>query len=244
MKRPLVLLGTLSFLFVLGFDGLIKYTSQSSTLSSLEIASKINPFNLSIEQNNPWYRLVNNYGFEDKTVLHPKVQHYVREFTETNYAQTLANRSVPYLSAIVNALEEHNLPGELAFVPFIESQWNPKALSPKGAAGLWQMMPLTAKQFGIKHHSRYDITASTNAALKYFDYLGTLFNDDWLLALAAYNSGEGRVQRSMNKNNSTDFWALRLPRETRDYVPKILALAEIFSNPKKYGITLPNIKKI
>lgn len=196
-----------------------------------------------------WDRLRRNYQLSGSK-KNPEVQFYINQFSKSDYPYRLAERSAPYMHLLVEALEERNLPGELAFVPFIESNFNPNAISHKGAAGLWQMMPQTARRFGLtrdgKYDGRYDIAASTEAALDYLDYLGDMFEEDWLLALAAYNSGEGRVSNSIAYNSrsrqGTGFWALRLPRETKDYVPKILALAEIFANPRRYGLTLPAVQ--
>ena len=195
-----------------------------------------------------WDRIRKNYQFDYKTT-DPKVQYYVKQFSNNAYLSQITQRSAPYLYLVVEALERRDLPGELALLPIVESAYDPTARSEKGAAGIWQMMPHTAKRFGLKrdhwYDGRMDVAASTEAALDYLDYLKDRFEEDWLLALAAYNSGEGKVSRSMQRNRqreqSTEFWALGLPRQTRDYVPKILALAEITRDPKGYGVELPEI---
>jgi membrane-bound lytic murein transglycosylase D len=152
-------------------------------------------------------------------------------------------------SSIYYVLEEahkRGIPAEIALLPMVESDYNPTKTSPVGAKGLWQLMSGTASGFGIRTNSWYDgrrdVVASTHAALNYLQYLHDMFHD-WLLAVAAYNSGEGRVMNAIKRNQRlgkpTDFWSLKLPQETQQYVPKLLALAAILANPKAYGLT-PN----
>lgn len=138
------------------------------------------------------------------------------------------------------------MPSELALLPLVESGYNPFAYSRSGAAGLWQFMPITAKRFKLRkswwYDGRKDVLRSTEAALDYLEYLHKKFDNDWLLAVAAYNFGEGNLQRAIDNNHRrgrlTDFWSLDLRQETRAYVPKLLALAKIVENPAKYGISL------
>jgi membrane-bound lytic murein transglycosylase D len=155
-------------------------------------------------------------------------------------------RAQPFLYHIAVETEARGFPGEVALLPIIESGFNPTAMSYKHAAGIWQIMPATGTRFGLTqdwwYEGRMDITESTRAALDYLQYLNRLFEGDWLLTLAAYNAGEGRVKRAMEKNRRagkpTDFWHLALPRETRDYVPKLLAVAEIVNRPDYFGFRL------
>lgn len=155
--------------------------------------------------------------------------------------------SEPYMYYIIDQLQTRNMPIELAIIPLMESAYNPKATSSAKAAGLWQMIPSTAKAYGISstywYDSRRDLIASTDAALNYLQYLNNLFQEDWLLTLAAYNGGEGRIQRAQRWNQihhlPTNFWALKLPKETMRYVPKLLAIVDIVQNSTKYHITLP-----
>lgn len=160
-------------------------------------------------------------------------------------------RAEPYLHFIVNEAEKRNMPLELALLPAVESGFKPSARSPKEAAGLWQFIPSTAKEKGLKQNQWYegrcDITASTRAALDYLQELADIFEGDWELALAAYNAGPGRVQRAIQANQEkgleTDFWSLPLPTETRNYVPKLLAIARVLQNPEYHGVNvkpLPN----
>lgn len=153
----------------------------------------------------------------------------------------------PYMYYIIDQLQMRNMPIELAIIPLMESAYNPKATSSAKAAGLWQMMPTTAKAYGMKsnhwYDSRRDLIASTDAALNYLEYLNHFFKGDWLLTLAAYNAGEGRIRRAQQWNQAhhlpTNFWALKLPKETMRYVPKLLAIVDIVQNNTKYHITLP-----
>lgn len=155
-------------------------------------------------------------------------------------------RASPYLHFIVERLDERNMPLELALLPMIESSYNPMANSPAAAAGLWQFMPSTGRSFNLYQSATYDarrdVVASSKAAMDYLTRLHDQFNNDWLLALAAYNSGEGTVGRAIEANRRrglpVDYWHLNLPRETLDYVPRLLALSLIVRNAATYGVKL------
>ena len=164
-----------------------------------------------------------------------------------DYLNRVFTRAQRYLPHIVAELERRNLPLELALLPIVESAYDPFAYSHGRAAGLWQMIPGTAKRFGIKQNwwydGRSDVVDSTRAALDYLEYLKKFNNGDWLNAIASYNSGEGNVRKAVRRNTKAnkpiDFWNLKLPRETSMYVPKLLALVEIVADPAKYNVTLP-----
>ncbi len=166
-----------------------------------------------------------------------------------DYLNRVFARAQRYLPHIVGELERRNMPLELALLPIVESAYDPFAYSHGRAAGLWQMIPGTAKRFGIKQNwwydGRRDVVDSTKAALDYLEYLHRLNDGNWLNAIASYNSGEGNVLRAVRRNNKarklTDFWNLSLPRETSVYVPKLLALVEIVANPDRYDLTLPTV---
>ena len=161
---------------------------------------------------------------------------------------TLA-RADPYLAWILDQLEAEGLPAELALVPVIESAYQPLAYSSGHAAGLWQFVPATGDRFGLKQNwwydGRRDLVDSTRAALAYLRYLHDHFEGDWLLALAAYNAGEGRVAQAIQRNRAAgkpiDFWHLDLPPQTRVYVPRLLALRDIVADPDEYSIDLPAV---
>ena len=158
----------------------------------------------------------------------------------------IQKRAEPYLYLIIEEIEAKNLPGEYALLPAVESAFKPYAYSRTAAAGLWQFMPATGKEMGLEQNWWYDgrrnIHDSTEAATAYLKRIAGIFDNDWLLALASYNAGAGRVGKAIKKNQRlgrpTDYWSLPLPKETRDYVPKLLAIAKIFANAQKYNIRL------
>jgi membrane-bound lytic murein transglycosylase D len=158
-------------------------------------------------------------------------------------------RSAPYLYHITRELDRRELPYEIALIPILESGYNAAAVSPAGPAGLWQLIPATARRFGLTrtrwYDGRRDVVASTHAALDYLSTLGERFDGDWLLALAAYNCGERTVEEAVARNRAarrpTDFWSLELPRVTERYVPRLLALADIMRDPARHGIEVPVI---
>lgn len=176
----------------------------------------------------------------------PEVQNQLRWLmTHPNYVNHLA-QAEPYIYHIVTEIRARKLPGEIALIPMIESSYNPFAYSGSGAAGLWQLMPETGNDFGLKQDwwidGRRSIRPSTEAALKYLAYLHRFFNGDWLLAFAAYDSGEGTIKRMIKNNHGKlHFWSLPVSQETRVYIPRLLALAEIIQNPQRYHIRLPDI---
>ncbi|OZG73641.1 lytic transglycosylase [Hahella sp. CCB-MM4] len=162
------------------------------------------------------------------------------------YLDRTFERSSLYLHHIVSEAERRGIPAELALLPVVESAFDPFAYSHGRAAGIWQFIPGTGKHYGLRqtwwYDGRRDIVASTEAAFNYLSDMARFFKGDWLLALASYNSGAGTVQRAIRKNKArgkpTDFWHLDLPRETRAYVPKLLAIAKLVNTPKDYGVTL------
>ena len=165
------------------------------------------------------------------------------------YMQRMTGRSSKYLFHIVEELERRQMPTELALLPFIESAFNPQAVSSAKAAGMWQFMPATGKDFDLKQNifrdDRRDVLASTRAALDYLQRLHRMFGD-WHLALAAYNWGEGSVGRAIAKNQKlglgTSYSELSMPAETRLYVPKLQAVKNIVANPQAFNTELPLIE--
>lgn len=167
------------------------------------------------------------------------------------YLDRVFKRSELYLFHIVAALEERNLPAELALLPIIESAFDPFAYSHGRASGLWQIIPGTGKRLGLTQSwwfdGRRDALESTRAALDYLEQLHAEFGGDWLLAVAGYNSGEGNVERARRKaaaaGRPQDFWGIKsyLPAETRTYVPRLLAVVALVADPEAFGVTLPPI---
>ena len=167
--------------------------------------------------------------------------------------QTAVNRisksGQRYLFHTLTRAQELGLPVELALLPFVESEFDPYAKSVDGATGIWQFMPATGKEWGLKSNWWYDgkkdVLASTEAALQFLTYLNEKFDGDWLLAMAAYNTGPTRVNRAIRKNERENkpirFWDLNLPKETTAYVPKLLVLCELIKDPKAFDVNLPSI---
>jgi membrane-bound lytic murein transglycosylase D len=167
--------------------------------------------------------------------------------TKPEYLQRMFSRGGRYLFHIVEEVEKRGLPTELALLPFIESAMNPVALSSAKAAGLWQFIPSTGKQYNLNQNfwvdNRRDVVQSTRAALDYLQKIYALHGNDWFLALASYNWGEGSVGRAIKKNKAlgkqTDYLSLDMPNETRHYIPKLIAIKNILANAKEMGVTLP-----
>ncbi|MHB1631897.1 MAG: LysM peptidoglycan-binding domain-containing protein [Acidithiobacillus sp.] len=163
--------------------------------------------------------------------------------------EQIFDNSRPFLYYVVSAVAQRGLPMELALLPAIESGYNPKAYSPAAAAGLWQFIPGTARNFGLQNtrygDPRLSLTASTNAALDYLSYLYNYFGGNWLLAIASYNAGQGTVSAAIQQNvaagRPTDFWDLNLPEQTENYVAELLALAQVIKNARAYHVSLPVI---
>ena len=168
---------------------------------------------------------------------------------QPNYLPVVAGRAELYLYYIVEEVERRGLPMELALLPLVESTLNPFATSSERAAGLWQIMPATGKYLGLEqdwwYDGRRDIRDSTRVALDYLESLYAEFDNDWMLALAAYNSGKGRVGRARRANEAagkpTNYWSLSLPRETRHYVPRLIALTQIVAFPEAFDVEIPPV---
>ena len=197
-----------------------------------------------------WQEIRNNFSL-DHHEENPLVQsqlHWLK--SHPKYLERICARAEPYLYHIYQEVKRRHMPAEMVLVPVIESAYNPFVYSKAGAAGLWQIMPVTATHLGITHSwwhdGRRDLLASTKAALNYLDYLHKFFKGNWYLAMAAYDAGEGTVDNSRKRNAragyNTDFWSLRLPAETRAYLPRLLAIAMIMGDPKAYGLHLPVLK--
>lgn len=216
-----------------------------------------------------WNRVRGELRLAD--VQHPRVAEQIEAFKrDPAYLYLFSQRAKPFLHYLVEQIHRRGLPMDLVFVPMVESAFEPTAVSPKEAAGLWQIIPATGEERGLLiadgYDGRFDIHASTDAALGYLRDLNKLFAGDWLLTLAAYNAGPGTVQEAIkaskavrsgaeaqpvagepevatasNSRPQSLYWDLQLPKETQDYVPKILALAQMVADPQTYGVQLPPI---
>ena len=196
-----------------------------------------------------WQHIAHNLQFKIylNTALKKRIKWYAKQ---PHYLETVNKRAAPYLYHIVRKVEQQNLPMEIALLPFVESDFRPKVHSSQSAVGIWQLMDSTAYHFGVTtdewYDGRQDVLASTDAALDYLVYLYQRFNGDWLHAPAAYNTGEGRVKKAIRTSRKSGkqgyFWQLKLPKETADYVPKLLALSYLLQakHPKFKAPQLPN----
>jgi len=192
---------------------------------------------------NIWQRVRNGMVLDIPDIKRVRVQ---RDWYEKNqsYLNRVITRATPFLFIIVEEIEKRNMPMELVLLPIVESAFDPFAYSHGRASGMWQFIPGTGRRYGLKQNwwydGRRDVLESTRAALDYMAYLHKHFKGDWLHALAAYNSGEGNVARAIKRNRkkkiATDFWNLKLPRETKAYVPKLLALADLLNNEDKFNL--------
>lgn len=195
-----------------------------------------------------WQQVRTGFRLPDES--HAAVTRRIREYRNNPHlVERTFNRGEPYLAFIFSEVQQRDFPAELVLLPFVESGYDPFAFSHGRAAGLWQFIPATGKRYGLKqdwwYDGRRDIVASTEAALNFLDRLQRQFDGDWLLALAAYNAGEGTVRKAVRKNRKAgkpvDFWHLKLPKETAAYVPKLLAISAIVRNPDAYGVQLTRV---
>ncbi|PWF49391.1 LysM peptidoglycan-binding domain-containing protein [Massilia glaciei] len=199
-----------------------------------------------------WGRIRSGYAIPD--IENPLVSKHVNYYSSRpDYLARISSRASRYMFHVIQELEKRHMPSELALLPIIESAFNPNAMSSASAAGMWQFVPGTGRDFNLKQNmfkdERRGVLASTDAALSYLQKLYGMFGD-WQLALAAYNWGEGNVQRAIAKNQAmgkrTDFESLaeHMPAETRNYVPKLQAVKNIIANPRQYGVDLPVIDNV
>ncbi|MFZ9116053.1 MAG: transglycosylase SLT domain-containing protein [Burkholderiaceae bacterium] len=190
-------------------------------------------------------------GFAMPDMPHSRIRPFLKRFSSNpDYLNRVFARGGPYLHHIVEEIEARGLPMELALLPIVESAYNPQATSHAKAAGLWQFIPSTGRIYQLSQDwwmdERRDVIESTRAALDYLEKIYALHGNDWFLALASYNWGEGAVGRAIRRNKAagkpTDYLNLRMPRETRNYVPQLIALRDILESPQDYGLTLPYVE--
>jgi len=195
-----------------------------------------------------WARLRHGFQLDDRE--HPSIDKAAAAYKQKPESwASIEERARQFLPLIVREVEQRRMPLELALIPVIESTFDATAVSPGKAAGLWQIVPGTAKTLGLERNGYYDgrrdVLAATNAALDYLQTLAGEFDGDWELALASYNAGSGTVRRAMAKNRQngrpTDYWSLDLPAETEVYVPKLLAVARVGKHPNSFGLQLADI---
>ncbi len=213
---------------------------QAGSVSSRPVAALLPPADI-------WERIRRGFGMPDlqNDIVRSQEQWYGQR---PDYITRMTERSSKYMFHIVEELERRGMPSELALLPFIESAFNPQAVSSAKAAGMWQFIPSTGKHFDLKQNAfrddRRDVLQSTRAALDYLQKLYGMFGD-WHLALAAYNWGEGSVGRAIRKNQAAGlgvaYTDLNMPAETRNYVPKLQAVKNIVADPARFSARLPGI---
>ena len=198
-------------------------------------------------QKSLWERIQNGFAIND--INNKQIKSYIKWYqSRPEYVERMIERSSRYLYHVVEEVEKRDMPMEIALLPMIESAYNPIAKSRQKAVGVWQFIPSTGKLFGLEQDwwrdKRRNIIDSTSAALDYLEQLHDLFGS-WELALAAYNAGEGRVKRSILRNKKrklpTDYYSLKLPKETKNYVPKLLAVKQIIQDPEKFQLFIKDI---
>lgn len=239
MRSALLLI----FLILSGCQSVI---DKNQTLASLKSKS-VNTIQYS-QEDDLWQVIANRQGI--KSVSNSRVQSRIDWISNhPEYLSLISKRAEPFLYLVVSELEKQNVPIEIALLPIVESDYYPFSYSHGTAAGLWQFIPSTGRMYGLEedwwHADRRDVLASTKAAANYLNDLNKMFKGDWLLSIAAYNAGPGRIQRAIDTNiklgKKTDFWSLDLPQETEKYVPKLLALSQVIKNPSRYNQKLLEI---
>jgi membrane-bound lytic murein transglycosylase D len=217
------------------------------SLNSDAPPSKVQNYQPNKAEINLWQRIYSRY--EIKNENNSRSKKYEDWYSaRPEYVEKMMDRSQKYLFYVVGEVEKRGMPSEIALLPMIESAYNPIAISRSKAVGIWQFIPSTGRLYGLNqdwwHDKRRNVVEATNAALDYLQKLHTLFGS-WDLALAAYNAGEGTVGRAIAKNRAkglpTDYAHLKLPGETKDYVPKLQAIKNIVSNPSQYGLYIDSI---
>lgn len=228
-----------------------KATEQNSELSTVNsiVASETTRemTNEDVNYDDLWVRI--RAGFQlHEHYTHPNVSRFIQNYsTQQRYFDLLQERASPFLFEIVEEIDRRGLPMEFALLPMVESTYNPSAYSREHASGLWQFLGATGASFGLQQDwwfdGRKDPLASTIAALDYMEQLHKQFDEDWLLAIAAYNTGDGNLRRAIRKSEDVDsnFWTLNLPGETEAHIPKLLALATIIADNEAWGIELAHL---
>jgi membrane-bound lytic murein transglycosylase D len=227
-------------------DHSVVLVEQEATTA--QVVTSAAPTARPVPYHNLWQRIASQLTYHD--IDNERVaRERARYLSEPDYLAVVSERARPYLYHIVEQVEERDMPMEIALLPAVESSFNAWAYSPDHAAGLWQIIPSTADHLGLERNwwydGRRDLQAATTTALDYLTGLHEDLGEDWLVALAAYNSGKGRVLKERRKNRrrgqGDDFWSLDLPRETRAYVPRLLALSSILASPETWGVSLPEL---
>lgn len=228
-------------------DPIAKIAAQAGPVTPVATAPvKVEP-QVKVPPKDVWERVRNGYTM--KPMDTELVRHWENFYSaKPEYFSRMVNRSSHYLFHITEEVERRKMPTEVALLPMIESAYNPQAYSKAHASGLWQFIPSTGRLYGLHQNwwydGRRDVIAATNAALDYLEKLYAMFGD-WELALASYNWGEGAVSRAIARNQAkglpTDYASLTMPAETRNYLPKLIAVKNIIADPARFGVKLVSI---
>ncbi len=231
-----------------GISGIITEPVTQSVTQPAELSATTTP--AAAVPHDLWDRLRAGFSLEYSNPGDPIIRNFESWYSNhPKYFERLADRAYWYLPYVLEQVEKRGMPVEIALLPAIESAFRPDAVSRSNAVGMWQFIAATGSRFGLRKDwwmdERRDLVQSTRAALDYLDFLSSEFDQDWELALAAYNAGEGKIRKEVRKNRAankpTQYTALDLRRETREYVPKLFAIRNIIDNPEKFNIHLKSI---
>ena len=230
--------------------GVVENHNKEDIVESIPINSILQPENKTITYKDIWEYILNNNKENKEAYINEQILFYMNmHLKDADKFEEYLNDSYYFIYYVIDELEKEKLPLELALIPYIESNYDPFSISSSGAVGMWQFMPKTGRLYELNktwwNEDRHDPYRSTEAAVDYLKYLYERFNQDVYLTLAAYNAGPTLLSRKINQNKrrglKTDFWSLNLPNQTKEYVPKYIALKELIFNFEKYELTLPDI---
>ena len=230
--------------------GVVENHNKEDIVESIPINNILQPEKKTITYKNIWEYILNNNPENKEAYINERILFYMNmHLKDADKFEEYLNDSYYFIYYVIDELEKEKLPLELALIPYIESNYDPFSISSSGAVGMWQFMPKTGRLYELNktwwNEDRHDPYRSTEAAVDYLKYLYERFNQDVYLTLAAYNAGPTLLSRKINQNKrrglKTDFWSLNLPNQTKEYVPKYIALKELIFNFEKYELTLPDI---
>ena len=251
MERQLLII-SISLILIVGCQqmGVVENYNKEKTVESIPINNILQHENKIITYEDIWEYILSNNPENKETYINERILFYMNmHLKDADKFEQYLNDSYYFIYYVINELEKEKLPLELALIPYIESNYDPFSISSSGAVGMWQFMPKTGRLYELNktwwNEDRHDPYRSTEAAVDYLKYLYERFNQDVYLTLAAYNAGPTLLSRRINQNKrrglETDFWSLNLPNQTKEYVPKYIALKELIFNSEKYELTLPEI---
>ena len=251
MERQLLTI-FISLILIVGCQqmGVVENYNKEKIVESIPINNTLQHENKIITYEDIWEYILSNNPENKETYINERILFYMNmHLKDADKFEQYLNDSYYFIYYVINELEKEKLPLELALIPYIESNYDPFSISSSGAVGMWQFMPKTGRLYELNktwwNEDRHDPYRSTEAAVDYLKYLYERFNQDVYLTLAAYNAGPTLLSRRINQNKrrglETDFWSLNLPNQTKEYVPKYIALKELIFNSEKYELTLPEI---